>query len=222
MKAQNRNTATRGVFFDLDGTLADTVGALTATLNDVFSRHGYPMLTHSDTLRCINYGARELVRRAAPESCAPEEIDSLLSEYLACLCLHNLETREAYEGICVLLDRLDAEGYALAVLTNKPHTMAHELVGALFGDRFAFVLGQTAKYKNKPDPEMAQAALDALGLLPDEVVFIGDSRVDVEFARNSGMRFVGAGWGFFGKDKLVESGARDVADHPLEILEYLK
>ena len=123
----------RGVFFDLDGTLADTVAALTATLNEIFSRRGYPLVTEADTLRCINYGARELVRRASPATCTDLEIDELFDEYLECYRAHNLDTRRAYDGIVELIAELRSRGVYCAVVTNKPHPMACELVESLLG-----------------------------------------------------------------------------------------
>ena len=213
--------ATRGVFFDLDGTLADTVAALTAALNDTFTPRRFPLVTEEDTLRCINYGARELVRRAAPDHLSPSEVDELLSEYLVHYRAHNLDTRRAYDEISELIYLLKRRGYLCAVVTNKPHEMALALTESLFGGQFDFVLGQSPELPAKPDPAMATRALDALGLSTEEVIYVGDSLADVTFARNAEMRFVGAGWGFFGRVSLQNAGAESVASRPLEILKYL-
>ena len=214
-------SAKRAIFFDLDGTLADTISALTAALNDTFAPHRYPLITDEETLRCINYGSRELVRRAAPDTLTPSEVDALLIEYLEHYRAHTLDTREAYEGIPELIYLLKRRGYICAVITNKPHEMARALTESLFGGQFDLILGQQNELPAKPDPAMAQHALDALGIMKEEVIFVGDSLADVNFARNAGMRFVGAGCGFFGRISLQNAGAESVASRPLEILNYL-
>lgn len=213
--------ATRGVLFDLDGTLADTIAAITAALNDTFAPRNFSLVTEEDTLRCINYGARELVRRAAPDHLSPSEVDGLLEEYLTNYRAHNLDTRRAYDDIPELIYLLKRRGYLCAVVSNKPHEMACGLIESLFGGQFDFVLGQSPEFPAKPDPAMALHALDILGLSKEEVILVGDSLADVNFARNAGIRFVGAGWGFFGRISLHNAGAESVASRPLEILKYL-
>ena len=114
-----------------------------------------------------------------------------------------------------------AKGIKLAVVSNKIDFMVQLVVKEYFGDVFDFITGQVDGVKTKPDPSMVFGAMKALGVTPQESLFVGDSGVDAETGKNSGSFMVGVLWGFRGEEELREHGAKAVISKPEQLLNYL-
>lgn len=213
----------KAVLFDLDGTLLDTLGDLAAAANRVLADRGCP--THpTDAYRWfVGDGSALLITRALPpDQRAPETVAACLEALLEDYNRNwHLATRP-YDGIEPLLDRLAERDLHMGVVTNKPHRFCRMMIDHYFPGRPLHpVLGQREGVPKKPDPTQALEAAKLLGVHPSECLFLGDSGVDMQTARRAGMMPIGAGWGFRPAQELIESGATQVIQHPLSLLNTL-
>ncbi len=215
--------AIKAVFFDLDGTLLYTLQDLANSFNHVLENHNFP--THSlDKYReFIGYGVRALVEKALPENVGsdPEQFKAILAEYAKVYGNVGKPTTEPYDGIMDLLKELQKREYKLAIITNKPHDRALEVVDKFFPDTFSHIIGQKAGVPVKPDPTLTVPLLDELGLQPQEVLYIGDSEVDMQLSYNANFTSIGVSWGYEDVPELEAAGAKIIINHPLEVLDHL-
>lgn len=211
----------RAAIFDLDGTLADTLADIATTMNRVLHELGLP--THPADSYKDFVGAGVVV--AAERALAREDRhlrDAVVERFKVAYWDHLVDTSRPYDGIPELLDALDARHVVLAVLSNKPHDPTHHIVRHLFGpDRFRVVYGQRQGVPKKPDPTVALEIAGLLDVPPDACVFVGDTLIDMETARQAGMLGVGVLWGFRPREELVAHGARALLSHPLDLLDVL-
>jgi phosphoglycolate phosphatase len=212
----------RGILFDLDGTLVDSLSDIASSLNHVLAEMGLPVHPLSAYRTMVGDGASELVRRALPADRRDALHDEVLARYKARYRAHLVVESRPYPGIEALLEALEVRGIPKAILTNKPHDAAVEVVARLFGRfRFEKVLGQREGVPRKPDPTGALAIARALDVPPEHCLVLGDTDTDMETARRAGMIAVGCLWGFRGREELEASGARYLIGAPLELLEQL-
>jgi len=207
------------VIFDLDGTLLDTLEDLADATNSVLTRLGFPTHPVSAYRRFVGNGAFELVRRVLPaESRDDKTLEKCHRAFLQTYARNRHSKTHPYPGIAALLDRLANEKIKSAVLSNKPHTMAVEIVKTLLAPwRFETVLGQRNGYSPKPDPAGAFEIAQQMKMSVSEFIFVGDSGVDMKTAAAAGMFPVGAAWGFRSEEELRQSGARTIITDPLKI-----
>ena len=206
----------KAIIFDLDGTLCDTLPDIRTAINAMLTRLGYKTRSRADLLRFINNGARELVRRSLPKEVQRVEfiIDSALAsyeaEYAKCYC----DKTKAYDGIKAMLMELKGRGYKLAVLSNKQDKFVKEIIDNVFGKGLFNIAQGQSNLPAKPNPESALSIAKALGARPDKCLFIGDSDVDMQTAKNAGMLSVGCAWGYREEQVLLEAGAGRIAENP--------
>ena len=209
----------RGVIFDLDGTLVDSLGDLAAAMNRSLAARGFP--THPlDAYRAfVGEGVQKLAERALP----PEEQqvrDALVASYQADYAQHFLDESALYPGIPSLLDALSERSLPMAVLSNKPDASTRQLVEALLGRwHFQAVAGERPGIPRKPDPTSAWVLAQAMGVPATEMAFVGDTLVDVACARAAGMQPFGVLWGFR-PEEVAGSGVTTVR-HAEQLLPFL-
>lgn len=215
----------KGIIFDLDGTLADTMSAITEAINMTMRHFSFPERTEPEVKKAIGNGARMLVKRLVPEEYAEDDdkINEALKHYNAMYALTYLHTTEMYDGMDETVRALLNKGIKVTVFSNKQDAYVKGLVKQFFQNgEISIAIGQTDDIPVKPDPTGVRMILDELSLTAEECVFVGDSGVDVKTAENSGMDFIGAAWGFCGREALEKLGADTVADTPNEITKILK
>ncbi|GAB6909309.1 Phosphoglycolate phosphatase [Desulfosarcina cetonica] len=214
----------RGIIFDLDGTLLDTLADIATSVNRMLAEFGFPGHTLDDYRRFIGNGIKMLVLRALPiEGRSQEFIERCVQRAREIYWDNwNRKTRP-YPGILDLIERLEKMGLPKAVLSNKPHDFTVRYVAHYF-DRWHFgvVMGQSERFPVKPDPASALEIARQLDLPPAKMLFVGDSIVDVQTAEAAGMQAVGVSWGFKGAGDLKTKGCANIVYHPLEILHYLE
>lgn len=212
------------VIFDLDGTLLDTIGDLAVSCNAVLAARNLPQHTYEAYCRFVGNGIMRLVERALPEALrTPETVAAVRRDFVNYYTEHiDIHTRP-YAGIPELLGELAARGVRLAVASNKFQSGTEKLIRRFFADvPFAAVLGQREGVPLKPDPAVAVEILRRTGAAPENVLFAGDSGVDVETAAAAGIRSVGVTWGFRARAELEKAGAWRIVDAPAEILEQIQ
>lgn len=213
----------RGIIFDLDGTVADTLGAIREAINQTMRCYGYPERSYEDIRLAIGNGARKLVSRSMPadEATNDARVTEVLAAYDAAYAETYLHTRECYAGIPETVAELCRRGYVTSIVSNKQDAYVKGLAAQLFpGGEIRFAMGQ-GEFPTKPDPALPRWISEQTGIGLSEYVMIGDSDVDVKTARNTGMAVIGCAWGFRGRDALIEAGADVVVDAPAELLSWL-
>ena len=205
--------------FDLDGTLLYTLEEIATATNVVLSRMGYPEHPVNAYRHFVGSGAKTLARRVLPESAQNEEnLEKLYPALLKEYANHLNKISQPYDGVMTMLAAFSAAGKKLAVLSNKPDELTKEAVRTLLPDvAFLTVQGGLPDVPLKPEPESALAIAEKMELRPEQIIFVGDSDIDMKTACNAGMIAVGASWGFRGADELKAAGANIVLDAPAEL-----
>ena len=234
------------VIFDLDGTLIDTIGDLSAAVEHALSQGGFPGHSVEEYRRMVGHGIRNLVTRALPEGASEETIDLTLGRFVKYYTSHIDVLSRPYPGIHELLRDLSSAGVKLAVASNKFQEGTEALIHRFFDDiPFVKILGNAPGLPLKPDPEVIRLALEAAsagfataqrpysaaakrgwtrpragGEPAEAVVMVGDSATDIKTARNAGIPAVAVSWGFRPRTDLETADA--IADTPEQLLEIIR
>ncbi len=213
----------QALIFDLDGTLVDSLCGIATALNDALKHSSLP--THSlTTVRgFIGNGARVLITRAVPAGSSEQLIDQVEQGFKNQYEVGWPGGTTPYPGIELLLETLQRSGHPLAVLSNKPDAFTVAMVAKLFPDiRFGVVLGQRAGIPHKPDPGGALEISTRLQVNPECCWIIGDSTMDIETAKNAGMKSIAVTWGFHDRARLEATGADHRADDSGDLLRIIE
>lgn len=209
------------IIFDLDGTLLDTLGDLRDAANDALRRRGLPLRTTEEIRRFVGNGVRNLMRRCLPAGSPDEEIDAALADFKAYYAAHLCDTTAPYDGIPELLTVLRKRGIKVGVLSNKLDSATQQLIRHYFYGKVDVAFGEHSGVPRKPNPTSCRMVMEQLGVRPEEVLYVGDSGVDMRTARNAGLTAVGVTWGFRSRSELIDNGADLLADLPVQILMML-
>lgn len=206
--------------FDLDGTLLDTLGDLAAAVNYALREHGMPEHSIDDVRRFVGNGVRKLMERAIPDGMANPEFEATFATFRQYYMAHSLDTTRPYDGIPETLAALKTRGCRLAVVSNKMMAATQELCHYFFPDTIEVAIGENEAegIRKKPAPDTVFAALRQLGVGKDDAVYVGDSDVDLETARQSGLPCISVLWGFRDRDFLIKHGAKTFVSAPQELL----
>jgi phosphoglycolate phosphatase len=211
--------APKAFIFDLDGTLIDSLADIAESINRMLDARGYPRCQQEVFKQMVGDGMEKLVERALPQDVRNEALIKVcVEEYRAHYdTLWNAQTRP-YPGIVEMLKTLQARGMKLGVISNKAHRFTVPMTEHFFGaDVFDHILGQRMEVPRKPAPDGAHEMATFLGLRTDEIAYVGDSGIDMQFAKSSGMRAVGVRWGFRSEAELIECGADVLLSSPAEL-----
>ena len=206
--------------FDLDGTLLDTLGDLASSVNYALRMHNMPEHSLEDIRRFVGNGVRKLMERAVPQGAQNPCFDEAFATFRQYYMQHSLDTTRPYAGIPETLEALKARGCHLAVVSNKMMAATQALCSHFFPDTIEVAIGEheAEGIRKKPAPDTVIAALKALGAGKEQAVYVGDSDVDIETARNSGMPCISVLWGFRDRDFLKQNGAETFISAPSELL----
>ena len=213
----------KGVIFDLDGTLLDTLKSIAKSGNEMLKSFGLPQAPISQYGIFAGDGADVLVERAlryAGDTSLSfyEEAKVRYREFFREFCAYQVAP---YDGILELLSQLQENNILLAVYTNKPHPNAVRLVHEYFGENtFTHVIGKDNSRPRKPHPAGILEITKDWGVSPEDCVYLGDSDVDMQTGKGANCLTVGALWGFRTKEELTSHGADFIVTHPLELLHY--
>ncbi|MGM9551348.1 MAG: HAD family hydrolase [Clostridia bacterium] len=211
----------KGVIFDLDGTLIDTISGLANSVNAAMDYYGFPNHTVEEYRTFVGNGVGKLVERALPEGkkhMVGEARKVFEKHYEKTM----LDILPVYDGINELLEYLLNKGIKIAVNTNKMDLFAKPMIEKAFGDIFSFVLGEVDTFPRKPAPDGVNYLLDKMGITKDECIFIGDSQVDIQTAKNAHMRGISVTWGFVNKEVLSQNEPMVMVDTPYEIIDLIE
>lgn len=212
----------KAVIFDLDGTLLNTIDDLANASNWALEQMGLPTHEVDAYKQFVGDGRRNLVLRMLPpaqsaDPAAVERASALFDEYYSA---HLRDCTAPYPGIPEMLRALRARGIRTGVVSNKPHEFVTRIIDDYFPGLFDSVAGQQGTLI-KPDPTGVNKVITAFHLHPDQVLYVGDSGVDIKTAQNAKAVSCGVLWGFRGEAELTAAGAAALASVPEDILTYL-
>ena len=210
--------------FDLDGTLLDTLGDLAASVNFALRSCGLPEHSIDEVRRFVGNGVRKLMERAVPDGADNPLFEEAYASFRQYYMEHALDTTRPYDGIPETLAALKARGCRLAVVSNKMMAATQALCSHFFPDTIEVAIGEheAEGIRKKPAPDTVIAALRALGVGKEHAVYVGDSDVDIQTARNSGLPCISVLWGFRDRDFLKQHGAETFISTPSELLSNKK
>jgi phosphoglycolate phosphatase len=205
--------------FDLDGTLLDTLGDLTSSVNHALRSVGLPERTQEDVRKFVGNGVRMLMKRAVPGGEDNVLFEDAFSEFRNYYLNHDKDQTVPYEGIMDMLTELKGRGAKIAVVSNKFLAATQSLCSHYFGNLVDVAIGEHEGVRKKPAPDTVEEALLRMGADKESAVYVGDSDVDILTAKNSGLPCISVLWGFRDKEFLEAHGATRfvVAPHNLVV-----
>ena len=232
--------------FDLDGTLLNTISDLGTACNHALAAFGFPLHSLDEYPHLVGNGVNRLIERALPAGHKDEAtVLSLREVFVPYYDTHNCVHTQPYKGIPELLRTLKQRGFRLAVASNKYQAATAQLVEHFFPDTFDVVFGERPNVPRKPDPQIVRDILTRLSTINSQpstslntkpstlnfsqhstlntqlIIYIGDSLVDVQTARNAGLPVIACTWGFCSEKELEAARPDSLARHPADILSFI-
>ncbi|KRB54200.1 HAD family hydrolase [Flavobacterium sp. Root186] len=212
----------KGIIFDLDGTLVDSLHDISDAMNAVLTGLNFPTHTYETYQYFIGSGLRNLVSKALPASNNSDQqieicFECMINEYRE-MC--TLKTKP-YDGIVELLENLTSQNIKMAVFSNKADELTKKIASEIFPNNFDKAVGLSTEALKKPNPFEAIEISKKWNLKPEEILFVGDSDIDMQTAINANMFPVGVTWGYRTEKELKTSGAKLVINSPLELIEIV-
>ncbi|MDF9824360.1 phosphoglycolate phosphatase [Breznakia sp. PF5-3] len=212
----------KGVIFDLDGTLLDTLSDLSNSVNKVLETYNYPIHDKATYKKKIGRGFKDLICRSMPEDTEASKVEAGLQMFLKIYDQDFMKETKPYEGIDKVLSTLQENHIKVAVNSNKRTDYTNALIQKHFPNIcFVECFGERQGIPKKPDPTSALELRNLMEFKSDEILYIGDSKTDIQTANNASMDSVGVLWGFREEDELVANGATYIARTPEDILKII-
>lgn len=205
------------LIFDLDGTILNTLEDLADSVNYVLKENNMPIRTISEVKNFVGNGIHKLIERAVPENTQTGVVEKIYEEFKVYYGIHCADKTKPYDGVKELLLELKKAGFKIAVVSNKADFAVQELCNKYFYNLFDDVVGEKEGVRRKPEPDSVNAVLHTLHIEKEKAVYIGDSEVDIQTAKNAGMEEIAVAWGFREEEFLKRNGAKTVVYNPCEI-----
>lgn len=204
--------------FDLDGTLLNTLNDLAASTNYALSWAGMPQRSIDEVRRFVGNGVKKLMERAIPGGLSNPRFEETYEKFREHYLVHSFDTTQPYPGIEDMLRELKSHGKKLAIVSNKFYAATQELAKHYFPDYIQVAIGEREGIRKKPAPDTVLEALRQLHASKEGAVYIGDSDVDIDTARNSSLPCISVLWGFRDRDFLLAHQAQTLISAPGELL----
>ncbi len=211
------------VIFDLDGTLLDTLDDLTVSVNHALCVHGLPLRSRAEVRSFVGNGVCKLMERSVPKGISKEKFEKVFLSFKEHYTSHCLDQTRPYPGIMETLEQLQKRNVCMAIVSNKLQPAVTELNARFFSNYISVAVGESQTVRCKPCPDALLEALKVLGAKKEEAIYVGDSEVDIETARNAGLPCLSVLWGFKDEDFLRRLYPDAHFIHqPEEIFEYIR
>ena len=209
------------IIFDLDGTLLDSLTDIYTSVNVALSAYGLPNRTKEEVRAFVGNGIVKLMERAVGIVDYPQ-MDGVMSVVEKHYGEHCKDETKPYDGVMEALRKMAAAGIKTAVVSNKPDFAVKLLAEEYFHGLLLDAVGENESVgiRKKPAPDSLLAVMQTLGATAEETLYVGDSEVDIQTAKNAGVACLSVTWGFRSREFLIESGATLLADTPFEMLQY--
>lgn len=212
----------KAIIFDLDGTLLNTIDDITNALNNTLKRYRYPTKSIEETKLNLGSGSIHLVKESLPKGVSEEEFKNIHRDYQEYYMKNNNILTNPYPGIIELLEELKENGYLLAVVSNKDDHDVKMLNKDKFKGLIEIAIGARKGEPVKPDPHLIKIALKKLNLKSEEVIYVGDSDVDILTANNANIKMITVSWGFRPYEVLLKYQATNIINHPNELIDKVE
>lgn len=211
----------KAVIFDLDGTLLNTLDDLADAVNWALETYNQPKRTIAEVRAFVGNGLRNLMNQAVPNGEKNPVFEDLFEEFREYYKSHcNIKTAP-YEGVLELMKELKTRGIKMAIVSNKIDSGVKELNEIHFAEYVEVAIGERVGIARKPSPDSVNEALRILDVAKEDAIYVGDSGVDIQTAKNAGIGCVSVSWGFRDEAVLMEQGASIMIHQPLELLSYV-
>lgn len=209
------------ILFDLDGTILDSLADLADSVNAVLAERGHPLRTSEEIKWFTGSGFLHLLTESLPHGTSMDEIQICTKLYQKYYLQNIAKKSGPYPGILPLLESLKQNNYKLGVVSNKFQAASEEACRLYFPNLFSVVVGDLPGRSKKPASEGVLYALSKLGSLPEDSIFVGDSEVDVQTAKNAGLYSIGVTWGFRPRNVLENAGVNQMINNPCDLINLL-
>lgn len=209
------------VIFDLDGTLLDTLEDLTDAVNHTMHKFRCPEHTLEEVRSFVGNGIKVLIERCLKDGIDTPGFNAIFNEFKQYYTANCRIKTHPYTGIPELLEKLYSSGCKLSIVSNKNQAAVTELNNIYFSQYISIAIGNSENIRQKPAPDTTLKAMEDMGCDKETCVYIGDSEVDIETAKNAGLDCISVSWGFRDKDLLEKLNPGAVADSPEALLKYL-
>ena len=211
------------IIFDLDGTLLNTIADLASATNHALAANGYPQHATEEYWFFVGNGINKLFERALPDGEKTEtNVLRIRQSFIPYYDVHCADLTRPYPGIPELLNTLQQKGIQIAVASNKYQRATGKLIPHFFPDiRFTAILGQREGIPRKPDPQIVHEIIKLAGVQPEDVLYVGDSNVDMQTALHAKVDGIGVTWGFRPRTELEEGHPFAIIDKASDLLAYI-
>ncbi len=209
------------VIFDLDGTLLDTLDDLCNSVNYSLRTNNFPERSLEEVRTFVGNGIRLLIERSVPEGTSKELIDKTFECFKTYYAVHCNDKTKTYPGVMDMLKELKKNGYKIAVLSNKAQYAVTKLCDIYFNNLLDDAVGARENVAKKPSPDALYICAENNNINLNNVIYVGDSDVDVATANNAGVKGIAVTWGFRSRELLIKCGAENLADNTDELLQIL-
>ena len=209
------------VIFDLDGTLLDTLDDLCNSVNYSLRTNNFPERSLAVVRTFVGNGIRLLIERSVPEGTSKELIDKTFECFKTYYAVHCNDKTKTYPGVMDMLKELKKNGYKIAVLSNKAQYAVTKLCDIYFNNLLDDAVGARENVAKKPSPDALYICAENNNINLNNVIYVGDSDVDVATANNAGVKGIAVTWGFRSRELLIKCGAENLADNTDELLQIL-
>lgn len=211
----------KAVIFDLDGTLLDTLGDLTDSVNEMLGEFSCPERSLEEIRLFVGNGMKNLVERSVPEDFDKSKL-TFAYEFFRQSYKKNMRNKTCpYDGILMCLEELQKLGIKTAVTSNKNDDAVKGLCEEYFGNLVTLAVGAREGVPSKPDPTMVNNVIKELNVKKADCIFIGDSDTDILTAKNTGLESIGVLWGFRDREVMEKAKADFVISQPEDILKIV-
>jgi len=213
----------KGIIFDLDGTLVNSIEDIADSMNQVLDEKSFPTHDYKAYKTFVGRGVKKLVENSIPANNRDDKtLNDCFEKMMEIYNTNCIVKTSLYPGIAELLSTLNSKGIKLSIFSNKANELTQKVVKSLFADwKFEKVIGSGDKIPRKPNPKGALFLSNEMNINPEKLIFVGDSGVDMETANKAGMYAIGVLWGFRDMEELLENGAQTILNHPMELLNSL-
>ena len=211
----------KAILFDMDGTLLNTLEDLYYSTNAALVAYGFPKRTIEEVRQFVGNGLRNLMRQAVPDGEENSHFKDCMKTFKEHYGVHLDDHTGPYPGILKMLQILAEKGYVMGVVSNKPDFAVKDLAKRYFGEHILVAIGESEKVRRKPAPDTVEQAARALGVSMEDCIYVGDSEVDLETAKNCRIPCVSVSWGFRERELLEKLGAKEIADTTEELVKIL-
>ncbi|MBQ6594690.1 MAG: HAD family hydrolase [Clostridia bacterium] len=209
------------IFFDLDGTVVDSIADIADALNHTMRFFGMPERSCEEIRPLLGYGVDTFMRRILPDGMPEEQRTAFQAVYRPYYAAHSGDRSRPFPGILPMLEQLRARGLCLAILSNKPDAALQPLAERFFSGLVQLSAGEREGIRRKPCPDMLEAAARDLHVDLRRCLYVGDSEVDIDTANNARMDCVCVSWGFRTRRELELAGAPAIVDTPEELTDFI-